>query len=43
MPNALNDLVLRYGPFAIRNRGLKNMVASIACIELKNVEELINI
>jgi len=43
MPNALNNLVLRCGGFGIWNRGLKNMVASVACIELKNVQELINI
>jgi len=43
MPNALDDFILRCGVFGIWNRGLKNMVACVACIELKNVQELINI
>jgi hypothetical protein len=43
MPNALEDLVLRRSVFGIRDRGFKNMVACVACIELKNVQELINI
>lgn len=33
---------MRCGVFGIRDRRFKNMVACVACIELKNVQELIN-
>jgi hypothetical protein len=42
MPNALDDLVLRRSVFGIWDRGFKNMVTCVACIEVKNVQELIN-